>query len=131
MKIYYYLIVMLTMIIVSCKNNKRLLPTDNSGGYIIEYLPKQLNDSLCVDITVFDLDTKKEINNGLLLHLFEDIRITNVFKIEEKNYLNDKLFFKINALGYKPIVTKPISFNKSNNIKLKVFLEPVPFNIRH
>jgi len=56
MKIYYYLIVVLTIINVSCKNKKRLLPTDNSGGYIIQYLPKQLNDTVSRDFITNFID---------------------------------------------------------------------------
>lgn len=130
MKFYYYIIILFLVVSISCKNQKSLFSTDNSGGYTIDYLPKTLNDSLHIDIRVFDLNTKQEINKGVVLKLYDDIEITNLFNDKREGFFIEKPFFTINAIGYKPIVTKPISFSKSNQIKLKVFLEPNLNNLR-
>ncbi|MEJ5054290.1 hypothetical protein [Sphingobacterium sp. MYb382] len=123
-KSYLLINLIIVLLLISCNSYQNIISTNNNGGYTLQASSKTPADSVTFLITVYDINTKKTINTGVHTYLFETVEIKNKYQDSRNSFSDKPPFFTINAFGYKPMETRPISFKKGNFFTINVFLEP-------
>lgn len=125
-------IVLMLLIILTAgcaSTSKHLLPTNNKGGYLINYYQNRLKDKsdfLYISGKVLDVKTSKPISDvQLILGCYKTITSENgEFHFSINNVPNNNsIFIETNFIGYKSILTDFINTTNTNEIQINFYLE--------
>lgn len=130
MKIKNHILILLILIIVGCATEKsQLLPTNNKGGYLINYIQnrsKVKSDFVFVSGKILDVKTKKPLSDvKLVLGCYKTTSSDNgefSFKISAIPSAIPT-FIETNSIGYKTILTDSINTSNMKEIVINFYLE--------
>jgi hypothetical protein len=110
-------------ILISCSSvEKKLIPTYNKGGYQVNILKTNLNDT-SIEGKIFNFANGKPISHSeVIIGCLKYKTSSNGEYSFKLNNLSDTFFIKASSIGYKTVETNFINLNKKGKMRIDFYL---------